>query len=129
MIGHNVLAPSSAIELRAGSAIGGVELTQAADDVLVSIRDSSGLLMHQVHLGAQAAGVLGFQWDGSTDSGASAAAGSYSFAVEATQGGKKVDANALAGGLVSGVTTGKNGVTLNVNGIGQVSLADVKLVM
>ncbi len=129
MIGHNVLAPASAMTLQDGSAIGGAELSQAADDVVVSIRDSSGLQLHQVHLGAQAAGVMGFQWDGVTDSGATAAAGSYSFTVAATQGGKKVDATTLAGGQVSSVTTGKNGVTLNVNGIGQVTLADVKQVM
>ena len=42
---------------------------------------------------------------------------------------RKVDATTLAGGQVSSVTTGKNGVTLNVNGIGQVTLADVKQVM
>jgi len=129
MIGHNVLAPSSTMALQDGSAIGGAELSQAADDVVVSIRDSSGLLMHQVHLGAQAAGVMAFQWDGTTDSGATASAGSYSFTVQATQAGKKIDVSTLAGGQVSSVTTGKNGVTLNVNGIGQVTLADVKQVM
>jgi flagellar basal-body rod modification protein FlgD len=86
-------------------------------------------LLHQVDLGAQAAGVVGFQWDGITDSGASAAAGSYSVAVAATQGGKQIDASALASGLVSGVIVGKSGVMLNLNGVGPVALADVKLVM
>ena len=129
MIGRNVLAPANAMVLQDGSAIGGVELAQAADDVVVTIRDSSGLLLHQVHLGAQAAGVMGFKWDGVTDSGATAAAGSYSFSVQATQGGKKIDTSTLAGGQVSGVTTGKNGVTLNVNGVGRVTLTDVKQVM
>jgi flagellar basal-body rod modification protein FlgD len=129
MIGHRALAPASAIQLQDGMAIGGVELSQAADSVVVSIRDGSGRLLHQVDLGAQAAGVVGFQWDGITDSGASAAAGSYSVAVAATQGGKQIDASALASGLVSGVIVGKSGVMLNLNGVGPVALADVKLVM
>jgi flagellar basal-body rod modification protein FlgD len=129
MIGRSVLAPGSALQLQNGTASGGVELPQAADKVVVSIRDGSGLVLHKVDLGAQAAGVFGFQWDGVTDSGASAVPGSYSFAVEAVQGGNKVDAVALARGLVSGVTQGKGGVALKVNGMGQVALSDVREVM
>lgn len=129
MIGHSVLATGSVIALEGGSAVGGVELAAAADTVTVSIRDASGQLLRKVDLGAQEAGVLSFQWDGSTDSGASAAAGAYSFAVEAIQGGKKVEATALAAGVVAGVTTGKSGVSLNVNGIGILALSDVKQVM
>jgi len=129
MIGRSVLAPGSGLQLQNGTAQGGVDLPQAADKVVVSIRDGSGRIVHKVDLGAQAAGVLGFQWDGVLDSGASAAPGSYSFAVEAVQGGKKIDATALALGLVSGVTQSKDGVALKVNGMGSVALSDVKQVM
>ncbi len=129
MIGRSVLASGNGLQLQNGTAAGGVELPQAADKVVVSIRDGSGLVLHQVDLGPQAAGVLGFQWDGVTDSGASAVPGSYSFVVEAVQGGKKIDATALARGLVGGVTQGKGGVALNVNGMGAVALSDVKQVM
>jgi len=129
MIGHNVLAPGNVIVLQDGSAVGGVELAGAADAVTVSIRDASGQVLHKVNLGAQDAGLLSFQWDGVTDGGAKAAAGTYSFAVEATAGGKKIGATALAVGLVGGVTTGKSGVTLNVSGMGQVALVDVRQVM
>ena len=49
--------------------------------------------MHTADLGAQkAAGSIPFQWDGTTDSGAVAPDGSYTFEVTAVQGGKKVDA-------------------------------------
>ena len=129
MIGHNVLAPGSVILLQGGLAVGGVELEAAADAVTVSIHDTSGQLLRRVDLGAQDSGVLSFQWDGTTDSGASVAAGGYSFAVEAIQGGTQVEATTLSAGLVSGVTTGKSGVTLNVNGIGTLALSDVKRVM
>jgi len=129
MIGHSVLASGSALELQNGTAMGGVELAQAADQVTVSIRDAAGQLLHKADLGPQAAGVFGFQWDGVTDSGANAVPGSYSFAIEAVQGGKKIDATALARGLVIGVTQAKGGAALNVIGLGQVALSDVKQVM
>jgi len=129
MIGRSVLVPGSALQLQNGAAQGGIDLPQAADTVVVSIRDGSGQVVHKFDLGAQAAGVLGFQWDGATDSGASALPGSYSFSVEAVQGGKKFDATALALGLVSGVTQGKDGVALKVNGMGSVPLADLRQVM
>jgi flagellar basal-body rod modification protein FlgD len=129
MIGHSVLASGSALQLQNGAAVGGVDLPQAADGVVISISDASGRVLHKVDLGPQAAGVIGFQWDGVTDSGANAVPGSYSFAVEAVQGGKKIDATALAGGMVIGVTQGKSGVALNVIGMGPVALSDVRQVM
>ena len=129
MIGHNVLAPGNVILLQGSAAVGGMELDAAADAVTVSILDASGQLLHKVELGAQDAGLLSFQWDGATDSGANAAAGNYSFTVEATSGGKKVGAAALAVGQVASVTTGKTGVTLNVNGMGAIALTDVRQVM
>lgn len=128
MVGHRVLVPGSTLQLQKGAAAGGLELLQAADRVSISIKDGSGQVVHRVDLGPQPAGVVSFQWDGVVDSGASAAPGSYSFAVEAAQGGKKIDATALALGLVGGVMQGKTGVLLNVNGMGAVALSDVKQV-
>ena len=126
MVGHRVLVPGSTLQLQNGAAAGGLELLQAADRVSISIKDGSGQVVHTVDLGPQPAGVVSFQWDGVVDSGASAVPGNYSFAVEAAQGGKKIDATALALGLVGGVMQGKTGVLLNVNGMGAVALSDVK---
>lgn len=129
MIGHGVFVPGGTLQLDNGAAQFGVDLPQAADKVTVSILDGSGQVVHKTDLGPQPAGVLGFQWDGVTDSGASAAAGQYGFSIEAVQGGKKIDATALVLGMVNGVTQGKGGVTLKINGVGSVALADVKQVM
>jgi flagellar basal-body rod modification protein FlgD len=129
MIGHGVFVPGGTLQLDNGAAQFGVDLPQAADKVTVSIIDGSGQVVHKTDLGPQPAGVLGFQWDGVTDSGASAAAGRYSFSIEAVQGGKKIGATALVLGMVNGVTQGKGGVTLKINGVGSVALADVKQVM
>ena len=129
MIGHSVLVAGNALQLANGSAQGGISLPQAADQVAVTVLDGSGSVVHTAYLGAQPAGVLGFQWDGATDSGAAAAPGSYTFKVQATQGGSKIDATALTLGLVGGVSQGQNGVTLKVNGVGDVAMSDVKQVL
>ena len=129
MIGHSVFVPGSTMQLAEGKATFGIDLPQAADKVVLSVADASGQVVHKVDLGEQPAGVLGFEWDGATDSGAAAAAGSYSFKVEATQGGNKIEAAALALGTVGGVTQNKDGVALKVNGLGSVALADVRQVM
>ena len=85
-------------------------------------------LLHRADLGAQTEGVISFQWDGALDSGASAVNGTYEVLIEATQGGKKVEASALQLGLVGGITQDKGGVTLNVAGMGKVTLSDVRQV-
>lgn len=129
MIGRNVLVPGSALQLQDGAAQGGVSLAQPVDKLTLSVLDASGRVLHKVDLGPQAAGVVNFVWDGVTDSGATAAAGSYSFKVEAVQGGNKIDALALALGRVTGVTQGSNATLLNVSGMAPVAVSDIKQVM
>lgn len=131
LIGKSVLVPGTGLQLLNGSAQGGVNLAQAADSVVVSVLDRSGQTVDTVNLGAQAAGVLGFQWDGTTNSGTKAADGNYTFSVQASQGGTAVNAVALAAGAVGGVTPGTAGAapTLQVNGVGQVALSAVQEIM
>lgn len=131
LIGKSVLVPGTSLQLLNSTAQGGVNLAQAADSVVVSVIDSSGQTVDTVNLGAQAAGVLGFQWDGATNTGATAADGNYTFSVQASQGGTAISAVALAAGAVSGVTPGTAGAapTLQVNGVGQVALSAVAQIM
>lgn len=129
MIGHGVLAPGSALTLQNGGATAGVDLPQTVDRLTVTIKDSAGIAVHTVELGPQPAGTIAFQWDGVTDSGATAASGTYSFAVSAQQGGNTVNAGTLSYGRVNGVSNGAQGVTLDVDGLGVVALSDVRQVM
>ena len=129
LIGRQVFVPGGGLRLHEGAAHGGVELAQAADKVVVTIRDASGQVLHRTDLGAQTEGVITFQWDGVTDSGAAAVNGVYNVLIEATQGGTKVEALGLQRGLVGGVTQDKGGVTLNIAGIGKVTLTDVRQVI
>jgi len=128
MIGHGVLVTGSAINLKGGMALAGVELAQPADKVIVSINDASGNVLQQVDIGAQAAGVSAFQWDGNTGGG-TAADGAYTFSVNATSNGQKVNANPLAFGQVTAVSPGAQGATLAIGGLGSVALSDIKQVV
>ncbi len=114
IVGHTVLVPGTSLELANGQAVGGIELTGAADHVVVTVKDASGTVVHTADLGAQPQGTVNFAWDGSTDAGAAAAAGTYSFAVEAKAAGGKVVANTLTAGLVSSVTPTTDGAQLVV---------------
>ncbi len=129
MIGHGVLVPGSAINLANGQALGGVELTQPADNLKVTIQDAAGKIVHTMQLGAQSAGVLPFAWDGQTDMGTTAANGSYKFTVEAVLAGAKTDASTLAFGMVNAVTPGAQGATLDVGQLGGFALSAIKQVM
>jgi len=129
MIGRGVLAAGSTLTLANGTATGGVDLPQTVDRLVVSIKDSSGIVVHNMDLGPQPQGVIAFQWDGVTDSGATAASGTYSIAVSARQGANTVNASTLSYGHVNGVSQGAQGVTLNVGGLGVVALSSVKQVM
>jgi flagellar basal-body rod modification protein FlgD len=130
LVGHGVMIPGNKLELVDGAAYGGVDLSRAVDKLTIKVKDASGAVVYSTDLGAQkAAGSIPFQWDGTTDGGAAAPDGSYTFEVVAEQGGKKVDATALAVGQVASVSLGLQGATLNVVGLGPVSLSQVKQIL
>ena len=129
MIGHYVLAPGEHMDLASGTALGGVELASAADDVTVKIFDSKGTLVKTLDLDKLDAGVNAFTWDGKTDGGAAAADGSYTFTVTAKLDGETVNATSLAVGKVQSVLMDDVGPALSVSGMGLVDLDDIKQVL
>ena len=129
MIGHGVLVAGSSLNLNNGQAPFGVDLNTSVDDVKVTIKDASGRAVRSMDMGSQQAGMLALQWNGTTDSGAAAANGQYSFSVDAIQGGQPVGATALAFGQVASVASSGQGVVLNVPGLGPVNLTDVRQIL
>ena len=129
LIGHGVLLPGSSTTLADGKALLGIDITEPADDVRVTIRDASGRAIHTMDLGRQEVGTLPLSWDGKTDTGAAAINGQYKFEVSATRGGEKTKAEALSFGQVASVSTNAQGVKLNVPNIGAVDLASVRQFM
>lgn len=130
MIGHGVLVAGKGVDLVAGApGLGGFELTQPVDSAQVSIYDKAGALVRTIDLGAQAAGVNKWQWDGTDNAGAAAAPGGYTFAINALQGGNAVTATNLQFGMVNSVTQSAQGVALSVGSLDGVALSQVKQIL
>ena len=138
MIGHSVLAPGNSIQLTSDTtkdasgtettsqkAVFGVNLSGTASSVVVTIKDSSGAVVHTTDLGTQAAGVVPVIWDGSNDTGGKVADGNYTFTVSASNNGAAVTASTLSFGTVSSVSTASDGVKLNVTNVGTIKPTDV----
>ena len=130
MIGRGVFAPGTTITLN-GTALAGVELPQAVENLTINIKDKSGLLVHSASLGPQNSGLVTLEWDGARDAGGQAPNGDYTFEVQASAGGKQLltDVNRLAYGKVNSVTLGASGVLLNVDGLGATTLSQVKQIL
>tara|TARA_R110002073_G_scaffold56029_5_gene143052 strand:- start:3618 stop:4289 length:672 start_codon:yes stop_codon:yes gene_type:complete len=126
MIGRSVLVPGASMELNDNTAIAGIELPQAVDQLTVTIMDSAGIAIRKMELGPQSAGVSTFGWDGIADSGTAAVNGDYSFSVSAQQGDQDVAVSTLAFGSVSSVSPGTQGTALDIGKLGLVSLTDIK---
>ena len=129
MIGHGVLVPGKQIELSAGKAVFGLDLAGSADKVQVSVKDAAGKVVHTIDLGGKDAGTAPLTWDGIKDDGSKAADGAYTIEVAASAGSAKVDATTLSFGQVVSVSTGAQGVKLNVPGLGAVSMSDVRQIL
>jgi flagellar basal-body rod modification protein FlgD len=129
MIGKTVLVPGSSLSLSKGAAYGGVNLASAADQVTVSILNSSGKVIQTESLGAQKAGVINFAWDGATSPGAAATDGAYTFKVEAVQGSNAVTATALQFGTVSALARTTSGFQLDLGALGKFGFDDVQQVL
>jgi flagellar basal-body rod modification protein FlgD len=139
MIGHSVLAAGNNLTLTSDTvkaadgtetttqkAVFGVQLGANADSIKVTIRDATtGAVVRQMDLGSQAVGTVPVIWDGTNDAGTKAADGQYTFTVAATSAGTAVDATALSFGTVASVSTGTDGVKLNVSNIGSIKPTDV----
>ncbi|MBC3870149.1 flagellar hook assembly protein FlgD [Undibacterium oligocarboniphilum] len=125
MIGHGVLTPGQALTLSDGKSVYAVDLPQAADKASVVIKDANGLVVRTMDLGALSSGTNNLTWDGKTDSGATAANGNYTYTLTASAQGKQIDATQLAFGMVTSVSSGTQGMKLNVSGIGQIGMSDI----
>ena len=129
MIGRQVYATGSYINLADGKATGAVNLTQPADRVYVSIADQAGTIIRRMELGSAGTGVSGFEWDGRTDAGTAAPAGAYVFQVVAARGNASIPAEPVMLGKVDGVSLTTGGMKLNLQGGGSIGMTDVKQIL
>ncbi len=129
MIGHPVLVAGTQIDLANSQGNAAVELMQPVDGLTLTVKDAAGNVVRTLDLGSQNSGIINVQWDGRTDTGGTAADGSYTFSAVSTLGGKKSDATTLSYGMVNSVAQSQNGVTVNVGQMGDISLNSIKKIL
>jgi flagellar basal-body rod modification protein FlgD len=130
LIGRGVMTEGSTLQLKDGDALFGVQLAQAAEHLQVVISDAAGKVVQTVDAGPQPAGTILLHWDGATDAGGTAAAGTYKFALKAlSAGGAALDSTALAVDTVKAVTAQSGGAILNLSGGAGVSLSAVRQIL
>ncbi len=129
LVGRGVLVPGRAMTLTEAGAVGGFELTEPADQVVMTIKDAHGLEVARVEFSGVEAGSHNFVWDGSALDGQRAANGQYSLSVTATSGDRRIDANTLEFGLVSGVIRGPKSTDLQVGALGIFKVGEIRQIL
>ena len=136
LIGRTVIAPGSSIYLpelsgdKPRGPQGLVNVPAGASSVQLVVKDSSGALVKSValdtHKGAQA-----FTWDGTTNTGAAAAAGGYKIEVIAKVGNENVSLNTSVAAHVSSVALdpATGALTLDTDTLGEIAMSDVERVL
>ena len=89
LIGRSILAPGTQATLAAGGGIGGaVNAPAGTSQLTVSVKDSTGATVDTFSVKPADTGMTSFVWNGATDAGTTAPAGTYTIAVNATVDGK-----------------------------------------
>ena len=127
-VGRTVLTEgATAYPRTSGGIAGAVELDKPATDVNVTISDANGVTLKTLSLGAQPAGTVSYDWDGTTNSGAAAGAGPYKVSVTAQDGGTSVTSRNLVWAPVESISNPSSGSpTLSVTGLGSIAVSAVR---
>ena len=129
LVGRDVLVPASFGFLEEGEAVtGAIELPESSPSVALRIVDAAGEVVRQFDLGARPGGLVNFSWDGLNAQGQPVPPGAYSFQAQSVQLGASESAPVFINSLVESVSFGGDGrgVVLNVRGIGELTLNDVR---
>lgn len=126
LIGRRIEADTKNLSLGPnGSASGLFNLNDYASTVKIRIRDGAGNAVKNLDLGSQKLGPRTLTWDGTTDEGARAPSGMYTFEITAkAASGQPVVATTRVSGLVTAVTY-ENGTPEVLVGTSRVPLGDV----
>ena len=126
LIGRQVLAAGTSANLSSGGTVSGaVEAPSGATSVTVQVTDASGQLVRTFQVAPQS-GLTPFTWDGLTNTGAAASAGTYTISAAAVTGGTEASLSPYLESKVNSVTLdpSTNTLTLNTDS-GALSLSNV----
>ena len=128
-VGKTVLVPGNiAMVDDSGAISGAVDLPTDASNLQLQITKENGELVKSINLGANSAGLVGFQWDGKDDKGNPVNAPRYIVKASMTSGGKQsqpaTDIYApVTEAMVPAVGADQ---TLRVAGVGVVKMSDIR---
>ena len=125
LVGHNVLVDGSAITKDGTTGRGAVSLTEAANSVSVDVMDANGAVVNTLNMGALAAGNHTFESDLSKYN----SAGALTFKVTAMNGTHAVSATPLVRDKVESISTGTNGIVVDLANGKSVNYSTVKAVL
>jgi flagellar basal-body rod modification protein FlgD len=128
LVGRDVLVPSTKATLGTeGTVDGAIEVPAGAQEVVVTVKDSSGQLVRRFSVEADE-GLQDFSWDGKLEDGTRAAAGTYKMEAVAVSGGENSSLELLLADRVGSVTLDSKtqGLVLNTATQGTVALAQVR---
>lgn len=129
LVGKSVLVPGSSANLKAGGVVTGVaSLPASAQNVVLDIYSPTGALVKKVPMGSQGAGEIPFQWDGTDQNNKAVNPGNYNIVVTGSIGKENMQFSTAVSANVNSVNLGTNGgeMKLNIDGVGQRSLSEIK---
>lgn len=133
LVGRNVSVPSDVGLLAAGGEINGnFDLTTSSPNVDVLITDpQTGDVIRKIPLGQQTAGPVPFSWDGLDANGTPVSPGLYNVQAEANIDGEHTVFQPAIDAKVESVTmsSGGNGVQVNLAGLGAVGFNKIKQIL
>lgn len=129
LVGRKVLINSNVAQLAGDGGVKiNVETPAPVNNLTAFIYSSAGELVRKIPLGQHNTGMFDFTWDGMSDKGEKLAPGNYIVGVNGLYGDQEVALKTMMAANVDSVSLGFNGegVRLNVAGIGEVPLEQVK---
>lgn len=128
LVGRSVVIKSDKGVLNENGLSGSVELPTRTDELVVGIYDSAGQLVRNLTATQQNAGIIPFTWNGLNENGEAVSQGVYEIRATARVAGEPLALDTFTDTRVSSVTLGSagEGLSLNVEGLGTLKLADVK---
>ena len=130
LVGHTVRAVSDTAQLAATGAVNGsVTIPDGTSTASLVVTDASGQLVRSMPLSTQS-GATSFSWDGTTDRGERAAAGTYTLTAVAGVGGVNTQLETQVDSRVGSVTIDPTNYSLTLNtDLGPIALSKVRNVM
>ncbi len=133
MVGQTVLVESNEVPLfqfdeETYGMSGQLMMENGMNDIRIQVTDSSGKVVNTIEVGAVSEGNAGFYWDGMDKDGNQAGAGVYTLkatGIDATSG-ERAEIKVGAYSSVNSVSFGSgNNLSLNLSGLGSVSMDDI----